>query len=53
MARELDPIETAVRRWVHQAEIDAGQRPGLARSEHEELVQLRKEVRVLHEERDI
>jgi transposase len=53
VARELDLTETAVRRWVHQAEIDAGQRPGLTSSEHEELIRLRKEVRVLREERDI
>jgi len=53
VARELDLTETAVRRWVHQAEIDAGQRPGLTSSEHEELVRLRKENKVLREERDI
>jgi transposase len=53
VARELDLTETAVRRWVHQAEIDAGREPGLTSSEHEELVRLRKEVRVLREERDI
>src|SRR5215470_1896693 len=53
VARELDLTETAVRRWVHQAEIDAGQRPGLTSSEHEELIRLRKENKVLREERDI
>jgi transposase len=53
VARDLDLTETAVRRWVHQAEIDAGRKPGLTSSEHEELVRLRKEVRVLREERDI
>src|SRR5689334_16254014 len=53
VAQELDLTETAVRRWVHQAEIDAGQKPGLTSSEHEELVRLRKENRVLREERDI
>jgi transposase len=53
VARDLDLTETAVRRWVHQAEIDAGQRPGLTSSEQEELARLRKENRVLREERDI
>jgi transposase len=53
VARDLGLTETSVRRWVEQAEVDAGRRPGLTSSEHEELVQLRKEVRVLREERDI
>jgi transposase len=34
-------------------EIDAGRRPGLTTDEHAELVALRKETRVLREERDI
>jgi transposase len=53
VARDLDLTETAVRRWVHQAEIDAGQRPGLTSDEREELGRLRREVKVLREERDI
>jgi len=53
VARDLDLTETAVRRWVQQAEIDAGQRPGLTSSEQEELARLRKENRLLREERDI
>ena len=53
VARDLDLTESSVRRWVEQAEIDAGRKPGLTSSEHEELVRLRKEVRVLREERDI
>jgi len=28
ICRELDLSETAVRRWVSQAEVDAGERPG-------------------------
>ena len=52
VARDLGLGETAVRRWVAQAEIDAGRRPGLTTEEHAELVALRKENRVLREERD-
>ena len=53
VARDLDLSVTAVRRWVAQAEIDAGRRQGPTTAEHEELSHLRKEVRVLREERDI
>jgi len=53
IARDLGLGETAVRRWVAQAEIDAGRRPGLTTEEHAELVALRKENRVLREERDL
>jgi transposase len=53
VCRELDLSETAVRRWVAQAAVDAGERDGLTTEEREELQRLRREVRVLREERDI
>jgi transposase len=53
VASDLDLTVSAVRRWVAQADIDAGRRPGMTSEEHSELVQLRKENRVLREERDI
>jgi transposase len=53
VCRDLGLGETAVRRWIAKAEIDAGRRPGLTTDEHTELVALRKEIRVLREERDI
>jgi transposase len=54
VARELDLTETAVRQWVRQAELDAGQRTdGLTTAEREELGRLRREVRDLREEREI
>ena len=53
VARDLDLTRSAVRDWVRQAEVDTGQREGLATAEREELTRLRKEVRVLQEEREI
>jgi len=43
VARDFDLTESAVRRWVAQAEIDAGERPGLTSEEREELFRLRRE----------
>ena len=53
VARDLDLTETAVRAWVKQADIDSGSREGLTSAQLAELAQLRKENRVLREERDI
>ena len=53
VCRDLDLIESAVRRWVAQADIDDGLREGLTSTERDELAALRKQVRVLSEEREI
>ena len=55
ICRELDLTETAVRRWVKQAEVDDGQGPVgvLTTAEREELRQLRRENRELRMEREI
>ena len=53
VARDLGLTETSVRRWVAQADIDGGRRDGLTTADREEIARLRKEVRVLREERDI
>ncbi len=53
VASDFDLTETAVRAWVHQAEIDAGQRDGLTSTEREELSRLRRENRRLQEDVDL
>ncbi len=53
VARDFDLTETAVRAWVHQAQIDTGQRDGLTTEERQELAQLRRENRRLREDVDI
>ena len=54
-ARDLDLTESALRKWVEQARADrgTGKPGGLMTAEREELTRLRKEVRVLAEEREI
>ena len=53
-AREFEPTETCIRNWIAQADRDAGLRSdGLTTEERKELNQLRRENRVLREERDI
>jgi len=47
VARELGLTETAVRKWVAQADIDEGRRDGLTTDEREELSRLRRENRRL------
>jgi transposase len=53
ICRDLGLTETAVRRWVQQADVDAGKRPGLTTAEQEELTRLRRENLVLRQEREI
>ena len=54
VARDLDLTETALREWVKRARADrTNGRTGLTTAEREELARLRKENRVLREEREI
>ncbi len=53
VARQLGVGVESLRTWVKQAEVDAGQRPGVSTEEHDELVQLRKEVKELRRANEI
>ncbi len=55
ICRDLDLTETAVRRWVSQAETDAGAGPAgaLTTDERREFAELRKRVKTLEMEREI
>lgn len=53
LARDLKISESCLRGWIAQAQIDQGAKPGLTSSERKELVELRRENRVLRMERDL
>ena len=53
VAKDFDLTETAVRLWVRQAEVDAGQRDGLTSSQRQELEALRRENQRLRQDVDV
>src|SRR6202171_3038357 len=54
VARELDLTPSSLGKWVSQARADQSHgKTGLTTAEREELARLRKENRILQEERDI
>jgi transposase len=53
IASDLGCSDQALRGWVRQYEIDHGRRDGLRSEEREELRKLRRENRILREERGV
>ncbi|SNR96720.1 transposase [Streptosporangium subroseum] len=54
LAKEFQPSAQSIRLWVRQADLDQGRRDdGLTSAERDELARLRRENKILREEKDI
>ena len=53
LSRNLKISESCLRNWLAQADVDEGNKEGLTSAERKELVELRRENRVLRMERDL
>jgi transposase len=53
VARRLGVGQESVRRWVRQAEVDAGDRPGTTSAEHAEIKRLKAENQRLRQDVEI
>ena len=54
LSRKFEPSAQAIRNWVKQADLDEGRREdGLTTDEREEIRRLRRENKMLRQEREI
>ena len=53
LEKEFEPTAMSIRNWVAKADISEGKREGLTEDERKELIDLRRQNRILREEREI
>ncbi len=53
IAKDLGISESCLRNWLHAADIEDGNRPGVTASESEQLRELKKRNRLLEQENEI
>ena len=53
LAYELGVVDQTLRNWIKQAQINRGEREGPTTEEREELRRLRRENKILRQEREI
>ena len=53
LSREFEPSDQTIHNWVNQADIDEGRKEGLTTTQLDALRQLRRENRILREEKEI
>lgn len=53
IAKDFGISDSCLRNWMHAAEVEEGNRPGVTASESAELREVKKRVRVLEQENEI
>jgi len=53
VAKDFGISETCVQNWVRKAEIEDGVKPGVTSSEHAELREAKKRIRLLEQENEV
>ena len=53
VAKDFGISESCLRNWLHQADVEDGQRPGVSKAESDEVKDLRRRNRLLEQENEV